>query len=191
MFDYPNPDSMTHLLKIIFLVLFLSSLISCTTKPVKPVKPIVKVENYSQRKESIRYMKKKQAIPEDSVLLVSSRPSLRTSANIKAVPPVKNLMAQANVQAQNGDFNRAAASLERAVSIQPKYAPLWHQLATVRAQQGHYKLALQLTRKSNALAVNQPRLKQKNWRLVYKIKTAKGDHRGAAYALQKVEELEE
>jgi Flp pilus assembly protein TadD len=185
---------MTHLLKIIFLVLFLSSLISCTTKPVKtvkPIKPIVKVDNYSQRKESIRYINKKQAIPEDSVLLVSSRSSLRTSANIKAVPPVKNLMQQANVQAQNGDFNSAAASLERAVSIQPKYAPLWHQLATVRAQQGHYKLALQLTRKSNTLAVNQPRLKQKNWRLVYKIKTAKGDHRGAAYALQKVQELEE
>ncbi len=72
------------------------------------------------------------------------------------------LVASADELRRNGEYGRAAASLERALTISPQSAELWHQLARVRLAAGESDQAAQLAAKSNALAGNDPELRARN-----------------------------
>ncbi len=67
-------------------------------------------------------------------------------------PAVVALLETAEQQANSGDLEAAAASLERAIRIDPRNPLLWHHLATVRLSQGDAQAAEQLAVKSNSLA---------------------------------------
>ncbi|WP_455216757.1 tetratricopeptide repeat protein [Kaarinaea lacus] len=77
-----------------------------------------------------------------------------------------SLLAQADTQEQAQQWERAAAYLERALRIEPRNGFLWHRLARVRMQQGQYNLARSLVQKSEAVAGNDPDLKEKNHQLL-------------------------
>jgi Tfp pilus assembly protein PilF len=57
-----------------------------------------------------------------------------------------------------GDYAQAAATLERALRIEPGSAAVWLELARVRLAQGDYVQAGQLARKAGSLATGQPAL---------------------------------
>jgi Tfp pilus assembly protein PilF len=102
------------------------------------------------------------------------------------LPPAAGALAtQAEQQRQRGDYVGAAATLERALRIQPQEAYLWNQLARVRMEQGRYAQAGNFAQRSNALAKDQPQLKQDNWRMIAISRRSTGDVAGAVQAEEK------
>lgn len=66
-------------------------------------------------------------------------------------PAVRALVAQAEQDHQAGQLPKAAASIERALRIQPGDPGLWYRLAAVRRDQGLVQQAANFARKSNTL----------------------------------------
>ncbi|MEA3276110.1 MAG: tetratricopeptide repeat protein, partial [Pseudomonadota bacterium] len=103
-----------------------------------------------------------------------------------ALPPAADGLAkQAEQQRQMGDYVGAAATLERALRIQPQEAYLWNRLAHVRMEQGLYSQAGNLAERSNVLARDQASLKQDNWSMIAVSRRTAGDAAGAAEAEEK------
>lgn len=103
-----------------------------------------------------------------------------------SLPPAADALAkQAEQQRQGGDYVGAAATLERALRIEPQEAYLWNRLARVRMEQGHYSQAGDLASRSNALSRDQVQLKQDNWSMIAVARRSAGDSAGAMEAEQK------
>jgi len=67
---------------------------------------------------------------------------------------------------KRGQYNIAAAQLERALRIEPKNPHIWHYLAKVRLNQGRYGQAANLAAKSNALARGDQQLRGLNQQII-------------------------
>lgn len=107
---------------------------------------------------------------------------LQRSAPVDSSPAVTSLLARAETASRDRDWSAAAASLERALRIEPRNPVLWNRLAGVRLQQGQYRQAEQLAAKSNSLAGDDRLLQARNWRLIARARRQLGDERGAAEA---------
>ncbi len=105
-------------------------------------------------------------------------------------PAVVALLGQAENQANTGDLEAAAASLERAIRIEPRNPLLWYHLATVRLAQQQAAQAEQLAVKSNSLAAGNRLQQSRNWRLIARAREALGDSTGARAAERRARELE-
>ena len=95
---------------------------------------------------------------------------------------VFNLVEEAETQSEAGNFSGAAATLERALRIEPRNPHLWNRLAHVRLQQGRFEMAGDLAAKSSTLAGDNPGLKRDNWLIIAQPRRAAGDTEGAAAA---------
>jgi len=120
---------------------------------------------------------------------VQSRPPPPISAEPRAPVSTGNsavvaLLSSADKQQRGGDTAGAAATLERALRIEPRNARLWHQLALLRFEQQNYRMAADLADKSNSLAQNDGELTRANWRLIARARSALGDSAGARRAQQ-------
>lgn len=104
-------------------------------------------------------------------------------------PAVVALLDTAEQQANTGDLEAAAASLERAIRIDPRNASLWYHLATVRLSQGDPQAAEQLAVKSNSLATGNNAQQARNWNLIARARKAQDDTAGAREAEQKARML--
>lgn len=112
-------------------------------------------------------------------------PGFQDDPGVKAdqSTPVASLLALADTQVSGGDFALAAASLERALRIEPKNAILWHELAKVRLDQSQWGETESLALKSNSLAAGgQSRLVASNWRMIAEARRRNGNPQGAAEA---------
>jgi Tfp pilus assembly protein PilF len=109
---------------------------------------------------------------------------------VAAPPPVKEnvaiagLMDSARGEYAAGNFPSAAASLERALRIEPRNPRLWHELARVRLKQGQYAQAESVAARSNSWAADDKALRTENWRLIAESRRARGDNEGAQAALE-------
>jgi len=92
------------------------------------------------------------------------------------------LLTRAQALANAGRSAEAAATLERAIRIEPRNPWLWHRLAVVRFQEGQHPLAIELAKRSNVLARGNRRLLAGNWLLVAKARAGLRDAEGAARA---------
>lgn len=104
-------------------------------------------------------------------------------------PAVVALLDTAERQANNGDLEAAAASLERAIRIDPRNPVLWYHLATVRLSQGDAQAAEQLAAKSNSLAAGNTVQQARNWQLIARARRAQRDDDGAAAAERRARDL--
>jgi len=102
-------------------------------------------------------------------------------------PAADSLIKKAEQERQARDYVGAAATLERALGIQPQEPYIWNRLARVRMEQGLYAQAGTLALRSNALAGDQAALKQDNWRMIAAARRAVGDTAGAAEAERKAQ----
>jgi len=100
------------------------------------------------------------------------------------------LLDQAEQQANAGELESAAASLERAIRIDPRNPVLWYHLATVRLSQGESAQAEQLAVKSNSFAAGNRTQQARNWRLIAQARREQNDTGGAAAAEQRARELD-
>jgi Tfp pilus assembly protein PilF len=108
---------------------------------------------------------------------------------VPAPPPHKEsvaiagLMDNARTEAASGNLAGAAASLERALRIEPRNPRLWHELARVRLRQGQYAQAESVAARSNSWAAHDRSLRAENWRLIAESRRARGDEEGAKAAI--------
>jgi Tfp pilus assembly protein PilF len=119
-------------------------------------------------------------------------PSPAPSPSAAAAPPaartenaaVAGLLDAARADVDSGRLPNAAASLERALRIEPRNPRLWQELARVRLKQGDYAQAESTARRSNSWAGSDNALRAENWRLIAQARDARGDGDGARSALE-------
>jgi len=110
------------------------------------------------------------------------RGTKRPTAAPTTSPALLALMQEAESESASGNLENAAATLERAIRIQPRQPELWQKLAEVRLQQHQPGLAEDLAKKSNVLAKGNAALIRKNWAIIADARRKKGDAEGAAEA---------
>ena len=99
-----------------------------------------------------------------------------------ANPAVVSLLNTASAQSRAGNYARAAATLERAIAIEPDNAWLWHRLAGTRLAEGRLEQAASLAAKSSSLATTDRSLQADNWKLIAEVRRRQGDTGAAAAA---------
>src|SRR2546428_4587326 len=102
---------------------------------------------------------------------------------------IASLLDGARADTAAGRLANAAASLERALRIEPRNPRLWHELAGVRLKQGQYAQAESVAARSNSWAGSDNALRAENWRLIAEARTARGDAEGARTALDAAERI--
>jgi len=75
-------------------------------------------------------------------------------------------MESARSDAASGRLVQAAATLERALRIEPRNPRLWHELARVRLRQGDTAQAANLAARSNSFAGNDAALRSANQSII-------------------------
>ena len=98
-------------------------------------------------------------------------------------------MQNAHDDVAAGRLGNAAASLERALRIDPRNPRLWHELAQVRVKQGQYAQAESVAARSNSWAGADNALRSANWRLIAQTREARGDLEGARAASAQAEKI--
>ena len=102
---------------------------------------------------------------------------------------VAGLMDSARSDAAAGRLGSAAATLERALRIEPRNPRLWQELARVRLQQGQHVQAEEVAKRSSSFAGSDNALRAENWRLIAQAREALGDADGARAARESAEKL--
>jgi len=87
---------------------------------------------------------------------------------------VAGLMENARADVAAGRLSNAAASLERALRIEPRNPRLWQELARVRLRQGQYAQAESLAARSNAWAGGDSALRAENARIIAEARELSG-----------------
>jgi hypothetical protein len=162
---------------VVALVLFASG---CVSTPDMTPLPTPDISSSAQIDYSIRRPVPVFASPTSSAESFDSETGQEFEA-LSAPPTYSNeatsnsrtvvvLLDKASEQVQWGSPERAAATLERALRIEPKNARLWHRLAILRFQQGKFTLAESLAAKSSILAQGDWHLKQRNAELIDQVR---------------------
>ena len=113
-------------------------------------------------------------------------PAPATAAPTESIA-IAGLMESARADTSAGRLANAAASLERALRIEPRNPRLWQELARVRLKQGDYAQAESTAARSNSWAGSDNALRAENWRLIAHAREARGDAAGARAALEAAE----
>jgi Tfp pilus assembly protein PilF len=87
---------------------------------------------------------------------------------------VAGLMQSARSDTAAGRLSNAAASLERALRIEPRNPRLWHELARVRLKQGEHAQAESMAARSNAWAGSDSALRAANQQVIEAAREAAG-----------------
>jgi len=102
---------------------------------------------------------------------------------------VAGLMETARADAAAGKLSTAAASIERALRIEPRNPRLWQELARIRLQQGQFVQVESVAARSNSFAGADNALRAENWRLIAQSREARGDADGARTARESAEKF--
>ena len=86
---------------------------------------------------------------------------------------IAGLLDGARADAASGRLVNAAASLERALRIEPRNPRLWQELARVRLKQGDYVQAESTAARSNSWAGNDSALRAENQRIIEQARAAR------------------
>lgn len=123
------------------------------------------------------------------LLLLASCAVLRPTP-ISENPAVLGLLVQARADSAENKLQSAAASIERALRIEPRNPWLWQELAKLHLAQGDHTQAESLAARSNTWAGSDTALRAANWRLIAAARSARGDIDGAQAASTRAVELE-
>lgn len=182
-------------IRTLFAIILLPGLVACTSRPERPA-PVE--EGRYVEGEGVQTFGYGESAADGSQRLINAPTdagfdmpggNLEPTRIDQNAPPgqassttVESLVQLADGQEKAGNLNGAAATLERALRIQPRNAVLWHRLASIRFAQGQHARAVSLATKSNSLATGNAGLVRNNWLLIAKSKRATGDAQGAMEA---------
>lgn len=108
-------------------------------------------------------------------------------ATVPLSPAVGALVSAANQNSKDGDLDSAAASIERAIRIEPRNATLFYKLALLRLKQSKPHLTEDLAKKSALLASTDNTLKRHCWLLIAHARELQQDFSGAKEAKTKAD----
>jgi hypothetical protein len=106
---------------------------------------------------------------------------------VELSPAVGALVSAADQNSKGGDLDSAAASIERAIRIEPRNATLFYKLALLRLKQSKPHLAEDLAKKSALLASTDNILKRHCWLLIAHARELQQDFVGAKEARAKAD----
>jgi len=92
---------------------------------------------------------------------------------VKENVAIAGLMDSARSDAASGRLVQAAATLERALRIEPRNPRLWHELALVRVRQGDTAQAANLAARSNSFAGSDAQLRAANQSIIEQARTGR------------------
>jgi predicted Zn-dependent protease len=188
-------------ISLIPVLLIIYLLTGCAISPFAPRTP-AQVEDRSRPAEHLPTDKtgkiEKQQAPEPVTEPVIKTPvaekveavPITKPVQEKANPAVVALLDNADQYTATGQNNKAVASLERAIRIEPKNPVLWHRLGTLHLQGGNWVQAIAMAKKSNVLATNDRSLQAKNWLLIAKARDSLGDTTGSEQAREMARQLQ-
>ncbi len=113
------------------------------------------------------------SVPEQGPAPAPVEPAPPPSVGPRENIAVAGLMESARTDAGAGRLPAAAASLERALRIEPRNPRLWQQLARVRLQQADYAQAESLAARSNSFAGGDAALRAENQRIIDEARAAR------------------
>jgi tetratricopeptide (TPR) repeat protein len=99
------------------------------------------------------------------------------------------LVSQAQTQLNSKNYAVAAASIERALRIEPDNPLLWIELGKVRQAEGNYVQAENMARKAVAMSVQAPKAQSQAWLLIAQSLKARSKNVEAQQAQGKADAL--
>jgi tetratricopeptide (TPR) repeat protein len=103
-----------------------------------------------------------------------SRPQPRPTREHTLSSATQALVKQARTQTASGNHAGAAASIERALRIEPDNPLLWIELGKVRQAERNYAQAEAMARKALVLAEGDAKAQSAAWRLIAESQRARG-----------------
>jgi Flp pilus assembly protein TadD len=116
---------------------------------------------------------------------VPEQPPRAPPKQFKLSPATGALVQQAHTQAQAGAYAPAAATIERALRIEPENPLLWIELGQIRLSENNAAQADGLGHKALALATGDPQAQASAWRLIAESLRVRGRNQEAADADRK------
>jgi tetratricopeptide (TPR) repeat protein len=104
-------------------------------------------------------------------------------------PASRALVAQAQAQIAAKNMPLAAATIERALRVEPGNPLLWIELAKVRQAESNYQQAENMARKALSMSINAPRAQSSAWRLIADSYRARGKNVEARDAQSRADAL--
>jgi predicted Zn-dependent protease len=117
------------------------------------------------------------------------QPSRPAPKQFRLGPAASALVTQAHTQAKGGNYGLAAATVERAMRIEPDNPLLWIELGQIRMGEGNAGQADSMGRKALALATGDPQAQASAWRLIAEALRVRGRNQEAAEADRKANML--
>ncbi|HIF50214.1 MAG TPA: tetratricopeptide repeat protein [Thiotrichaceae bacterium] len=144
--------------RLALLIIIIMSLTACAEQSTKSAELIPVEERnipFAKAKPQATVLEQQTNIENQKKVVSKQKESVITA-----------LLDDADLFSNKGQSEKAAATIERALRIEPKNALLWHRLAVIRMQQQQWQQAIAMARKSNALAANNKKLKSDNWAVI-------------------------
>ncbi len=104
--------------------------------------------------------------PAQVVEAKQSSSEAKKGSNITGSSAVVSLMQKAQEQSGEGNNSAAAATIERALRIEPKNPALWYNLALVKYTAGDCISAINLAKKANSFLMSKHELSHKSKQLI-------------------------
>jgi predicted Zn-dependent protease len=120
-------------------------------------------------------------VPEPPAPAESLPPQVRKSYGAAT----KALVTQSQAQLNSGNTALAAATIERALRIEPDNPQLWIELANIRHQEGNDAQAENVARKALAMATGDGKTQAAAWRVIAESYRARGRNPEAREATAK------
>jgi Tfp pilus assembly protein PilF len=113
----------------------------------------------------------------------------RPPRQFRLSPATGALVQQAHTQAHAGAYVPAAATIERALRIEPENPLLWIELGQIRLSENNAAQADSLGHKALALGTGDPQAQASAWRLIAESLRVRGRNQEAADADRKAGSL--
>ncbi len=197
-----SPKMSTAICRTATLAILILHLASCASNPAASEVPVVEAGMPAQRTTAVRpreapgQTQPGSAEPVTTAGFGSGRDQDPVAPPTPLTEPqptgvaVLALLETADLQRADGQLAAAAASLERALRIEPQNPWTWYRLAAVRLQQDRLDQAEQLARRADSRAGADNEVRTAAWRLIAQIRERRGDRAGARQARQQADAFE-
>lgn len=128
---------------------------------------------------------KQEIAPEPEIMPLTPFQPIEPPASLS--PAIGALVVAANQSTQLGNVDGAAASIDRALKIEPRNPALYYKLALLRLKQSKPQEAEDLAKKSALLAGKDRQLKRHSWLLIAHARELRRDYKGARQARAKAD----
>jgi tetratricopeptide (TPR) repeat protein len=139
------------------------TLAACGTQPYRPAAPVNKPAPRSETRPPA--VEIQPALPQEPAAPAQPLPPPATR-NYSLNAASRALVNQAHTQLASKNFAMAAATIERALRIEPNNPLLWLEYGQVRMTEGNYAQAESMARRALTLASGDPHTQATAWRLI-------------------------